>query len=92
MSSFLNISANTAATVVAKTAAKLRTVTINTKGSASNQLVLYDNASAASGTKIGTFDTTVQPGYIEFCGLQTVNGLVAVLQTGGAADKTIVWD
>ena len=55
---YKNISALAATTVIKSGPGTLIRVCINTKGGSSNVLTLYDNASAASGTKIATIDTT----------------------------------
>lgn len=67
----------------------LRRIVINTKGATGNTLTIYDNTSA-SGTKIGTIDTTVSPGAINFeCNFST--GLTVVTATGTCADVTVVY-
>jgi hypothetical protein len=78
---------------VAKNPCTLYSVTINTKGAASNTLTLYDNASAGSGTIIAVIDTTAGPSSYQFgaTGIQLGNGLTAVMATGTTADVTIAF-
>lgn len=85
---YTNIAAN--GTTTAKSGAGvLHSVTINTKGAASNVLTLYDNT-AGSGTKIATIDTTVAFGTI-LLDVVFSTGLTAVLGTGTAADVTLAY-
>jgi len=85
---YKNISANAATTVIKSGPGTLIRVCINTKGASSNILTLYDNASAASGTKIATIDTTTAVGTLTY-ELDFLNGLTVGLATGTAADVTI---
>ncbi len=63
-------------------------IVINTKGTSSNVLTLYDSLTA-SGTKIATIDTTAQIGAIVYNAALT-NGLSCNLANGVAADITIL--
>jgi len=90
-SSFTNI-AGAATTVVIGRSANLRRIVFNKKV-ASGVITVYDNASAASGTKVGTIThpaTLLQDQqtfeYQVFC----QNGIVVV--TSAADDITVVWD
>lgn len=89
--SFQNIAAN--GTTTAKTGAGILVgIVVNTKGASANTCVIYDNT-AASGTKIGTFDTTVPTAgmVIDMGGIAFSTGLTAVLATGTAADWTLIF-
>lgn len=86
--SFLNLAAN-ATTTVKTGAGFLHTMTINTKGATANTVTVYDNT-AASGTKIGTFDTTLgQQTFVFDIAFST--GLTAIIATGTAADITFTY-
>lgn len=77
----------------AKQGARLKSVTVNTKGAAANLLTLYDNAAGdTSGNVIAIIDTVnlVQPNFPY--DVLTTSGLSATLATGTAADVTICWE
>lgn len=90
-SSFINILTATTTVVVARSA-RLRRIVFNKKV-INGVVTIYDNASAASGTKVGTI---TNPGtllensgtleYDVFC----QNGIVVV--TSSTDDITVVWD
>jgi hypothetical protein len=69
--------------------AMLHTISINTKGSASNTCTVYDSATAA-GTIIATIDTTSQVQTLFYDAL-IQQGLTVVLATGGSANITVTW-
>lgn len=87
---YQNVAAGTATTTVKAAPGLLVRIVINTKGASSNTLTVYDNASAGSGTKIATIDTTTAVGAIEF-GAYFRNGLTLVSATGTGADYTVVY-
>lgn len=87
---FLNIVANGVTTLKSSPGTLLRIV-INKKGTGSNQVVIYDNI-AASGAKIGTIDTPNVPGgHFEY-DLDFNTGLTIDMNSGGAADITVIYD
>lgn len=86
--SFSNITTNTT-TIIRRGTGVLHAVVINIKGAAANTITIYDN-STGSGTKIGTIDSTVQPGTFLFDALFT-NGLTIVTATGTPADITVTF-
>lgn len=93
---YAHISANTAATTLftpqatnASSYAILHSVCVNTKGTASNVLTIWDNT-AASGTSVAIVDTTLNQTTFMF-DIACKNGLTIQLATGGAADLTIAW-
>lgn len=65
----------------------LHSVTINTKGATANLLTLWDGPSA-TGTQLASIDTTSNVGTLIY-DIQCNTSLVAVLNTGTAADVTI---
>ena len=90
-SSFTNITTATTTVVVARSA-RLRRI-VNNKKVVNGVITIYDNASAASGTKVGTItnpatllDNTDVLEYDVFC----QNGIVVV--TSSTDDITVVWD
>lgn len=85
--SFVNITTATT-TVVKASGGILERVVINTVGAGST-ITLYDNASAASGTKIGTLTSALQASLSYNVAFS--NGLVAVTASGTAADVTFVY-
>lgn len=87
--SFSNIAANGTTTVKSEPGV-LHTITINTKGVASNTCTVYDNT-AASGTKIATIDTTGANMGAIFYDAQFKKGLTVVLATGTSADITVTY-
>jgi len=89
--SYLNVAAGTATTTAKAAPGILIGISINTKGAASNTLTMYDNASAASGTKIATIDTTVSAGFYNFGGVYFRNGLTLISATGTGADYTVIY-
>ena len=68
----------------------LHAIVINTLGAAANQLLLFDNT-VASGTSIATLSTATSLGTFVYDALFRF-GLSFTLQTGTAADVTIVYD
>ena len=81
---FLNVAAQ-ATTVVKAAPGILHRIVVN-KAVANGTLTLYDHASAASGTKLGTVTcpgTLLQNHFVLEFGCSFANGLVIV---GGAAD------
>lgn len=69
----------------------LRRVTINTAGAGGNTLTIYDS-SDTSGTVVAVIDTTrgnVAGGEYD---ITLTKGLAVVLNTGTAADVTVIWD
>lgn len=80
---YKNITAN-ATTVVKSSQGRLHAVTINNKGS-TGVVTLYDNASAASGTKIGTLTLTAET--TQLYDVSFANGLTVV--TSGSVDITV---
>lgn len=89
--SYLNVAAGTATTTVKAAPGILVAIVINTKGAASNTLTVYDNASAASGTKIATIDTTTAVQSLNFGGVYFRNGLTLISATGTGADYTVIY-
>lgn len=90
---YKNLTAN-ATTTLKSGAGRLYAITLNTKGASANTLTVYDNT-AASGTKIGTFDTVNGVIGLMFeapFGVNFSTGLTAVLATGTAADVTFVFE
>jgi len=85
--SFLNVT-TAATTVVKASAGVLERICVNTVGAGST-ITLYDNASAASGTKIGTLTSAIQ-GSLTY-NVAFSNGLVAVTASGTPADITFVY-
>lgn len=85
---YKNLAANGTTTLVAGPGT-LVAVNINTKGATANTLDIFDNT-AGSGTKIGHWDTTVQPQsfYLE-CSFAI--GLTVVIAAGTAADITLTY-
>lgn len=90
-SSFTNILTATTTVVIARSA-NLRRIVFNKKV-ANGVVTVYDNASAASGTKVGTItnpavllDSSDVLEYNVFC----QNGIVVV--TSSTDDVTVVWD
>jgi hypothetical protein len=83
---FLNIT-SAATNVVKATPGLLMRVTVNKPVSGST-ITVYDNASAASGTKIATITNTsdVKPYFLKF-GVWAQNGITVV--TSGADDVTV---
>ncbi len=65
----------------------LHTVCINTKGSSSNTLTLWDST-ASSGAGIAVIDTTAAVGCLLY-DVAFTTGLRAVVAAGGAADVTL---
>lgn len=80
---YKNITTNTT-TVVKSSQGRLYAVVVNNKGS-TGTVTLYDNASAASGTKIGTLSLTAE-GSINYS-VAFANGLTVV--TTGTPDITV---
>lgn len=90
-SQFTNI-AGAATTVVRARSCVLRRVTIN-KAVATGVVTIYDNASAASGTKLATITqpaAVVQSQQLLEYNARMTNGITVV--TGAADDITVVWD
>ena len=88
-STFSNINA-TGTTTIKSGAGILRRVVINTKGTGSNTLTIYDNTSG-SGTVIATIDTTDKTANIDY-GLAFSTGLTVVDATGTSADITVIYE
>ena len=89
-SSFCHITTNTT-TAVKSSAGVLRRIVINTKGSSSNTLTIYDNTSG-SGTTIGIIDTANGvSGHFEY-GVNFSTGLTIVTANGTAADVTVIYE
>lgn len=87
--SFSNIS-TLGTTTVKSGAGILRRIVINTKGSGSNILTVYDNT-AGSGTIIATIDTSDKISNIEY-GLSFSVGLTIVNATGTSANVTVIYE
>ena len=87
---FINLLTN-ATTVVKSGAGFLNRVVINNAGASSNTITLYDNT-AASGTLIGVIDSVEANGRLLEYGLDFKTGLTVVIETGTAADITVVFD
>jgi len=68
----------------------LQRVIINNAGASANTLTIYDNASAGSGTVVAVIDTVELNGRTLEYGCILQNGCTAVMETGTAADVTIV--
>lgn len=84
----VNITTNTTTTVKSK-AGVIHTLSINTAGATSNTVKLYDGA-AATGTLLGTWDTTTGVTFFLldiYCG----TNITAVTAAGTAADITITY-
>lgn len=84
--SYTNITTGTT-TVVKGSSGILHSVTINTTAAAT--ITLYDNASAASGTKIATIAASPVIGSTFLYDCSLINGLTIV--TAGASDITVSW-
>lgn len=84
--SFSNITTNTT-TVVKSGEGFLHSICVNTKGATANTAAIYDNT-AASGTKIGTLDTTAAVGCMVY-DIRFGTGLTVVTATGTAPDLTV---
>ncbi len=67
----------------------LHTVTINTKGAASNTLAIYDGIDA-TGTLLATIDTTVTYGTLIY-DIGCITGICVVSATGTQADITVTY-
>src|SRR5690348_7763809 len=67
----------------------LHTITINTKGAASNTLAIYDGVDN-TGTLLATIDTTVTYGTLIY-DIGFLVGLCIVSATGTQADITVSW-
>lgn len=88
---YAHVATNSTGANLAKVGAKLRTITINSKGATSNLLTVYDNALGdTSGDVIAIIDTTVGPGTFRY-DCETRKGLSYVLAAGTAADITFCW-
>lgn len=88
---FLNI-AGAATTIVKASPGRLRHIQINKKV-ASGVITIYDNASAASGTKVGTITnpaTLLDSTGLLVYNVNVTNGIVVV--TSAADDITVVFD
>jgi len=83
-----NVTTN-ATTTVKRGSGILHAIVINTKGASANTVTIYDNT-AASGTKIGTIDSTAVTGTILF-DARFGTGLTVVTVTGTAPDMTVVF-
>lgn len=77
-------------TTLKSSGAHLRNIVINTKGSGSNTLTVYDSPTG-SGTIVGVLDTTVAGGSFVY-DVELDDGLTIVTATGTPADVTVVWD
>lgn len=86
--SFSNITTNTTTTVKSG-AGVVHTICINTKGATANTATVYDNT-AASGTKLGTIDTTTGVGCMTY-NAAFGTGLTVVTAAGTAADMTVTY-
>lgn len=86
-SSFVNISANTAGTVVKASAGFLLGIIINTAG-VTNVLTIYNHASATT-NKFGAYSANAQV-YLPVQAYMS-NGIYIVLAGGTAADLTLVY-
>lgn len=87
---YQNVTGNTSG-VLKTQAGTLHRVIINKKGSGGNVITLYDST-AASGTVIATIDTVNAPGGSFEYDLDFSNGLAFNMNTGNAADITIIFD
>lgn len=87
--SFSNINA-TGTTTIKSGAGILRRVVVNTKGTGSNTLTIYDNTSG-TGTIIAVIDTTDKTANIDY-GLAFSTGLTVVDATGTSADITVIYE
>lgn len=87
--SFSNINA-TGTTTIKSGAGILRRVVVNTKGTGSNTLTIYDNTSG-TGTIIAVIDTTDKTANIDY-GLAFSTGLTVVNATGTSADITVIYE
>lgn len=83
---YTNIASGTT-TVIKASSGVLHSVTINTTAAAA--ITLYDNASAASGTKIATIAASPAIGQTFIYDCSFINGLTIV--TAGASDITVSW-
>ena len=85
---YKNVTAS-GSTVVDGASGLLHTVTINTKSGANGILVLYDNATVASGTKIATIDVTGGPLTLTYDVTLTAGLVASFTGTLGSMDLTI---
>jgi len=86
--SFANVTTN-ATTVVKSGAGVLRSICVNTKGSASNIVTAYDNTSG-SGTTIATIDTSANVGCLVYDAAFST-GLTLVTAVGTPGDLTVTY-
>jgi hypothetical protein len=87
--SFLNVTALTAATTLKAGQGTFSALMINTKGSTGNVITVYDSLTA-TGTKIATIDTTSSLTYLPY-NAAFVNGLTISNAVGTSADVTIMY-
>ncbi len=86
--SFVNITTNTS-TLIKTGAGTLFGVSVNTAGTGSASIAVYDGTSA-SGTLIGTYSTTAQGGpVLPTVGISFATGLFAVTTATNPADVTV---
>jgi hypothetical protein len=85
--SYKNLAAN-AATTVKATPGFLHCLTINTIGSSSNTITIYDGTDT-NGTKIATIDSTIANAPTRIFDVSFTVGLHVVIATGTAADITL---
>jgi hypothetical protein len=82
-------STGTGTTIIKSGAGTLHSICINTKGATANTLTVFDNT-AASGTKIGTIDTTAAVGCLIY-DVAFATGLTLSSASGTGADVTTSW-
>ncbi len=87
--SYTNITTNTT-TIVRGASATLRAVTVNTRGTGTSAVAIWDNASTATGTKVATIDATNNSGTFEFDAACN-NGIVVVTTGTTPPDVTVTW-
>ena len=85
---FKNITTN--GNTVVDDSVELVALVINTKGSSSNVVTLYLGTTADPQSKIGTIDSTIDPGRFDY-GLPSPTGILVVTATGTAPDITLIY-
>lgn len=85
---FKNITTN--GNTVVTESSELVSLVINTKGASSNTATIYKGTSENPNMKIGTVNTTVDPGRFDY-GIACPSGFLVVTATGTAPDITLIY-
>jgi len=83
-----NIKTNGTTTIPGKW--ELIAIVVNTKGASSNTAKIYDDTAATPERLIGTIDTTVSLGRVEY-GIPMFNGIYIITAVGTAPDLTLIY-